>query len=261
MKNVYLFIVNKKYTNMAKVSISSFLMTNPKYPIVVYTEETLNIEGIIEYKIEKINKYANFNDFCNFVSYRLELLDSLKYEYDNICILDVDTLFLRNMDDIFSYPGIAGVGQWETHKQYLDRNKIPYLVKDKYINIGSCKLDCNVLKKYNLVEEFKNELEKRADAYTCPEQDLINYLFYEDIVCIPSEYNNMLDPECSVVPRMIHYVGKWSKPWNITTLILLTGIYPYYEVYYKFIKDIGSSFCLEHLEKTIQEYNNNFNFN
>lgn len=249
MKNVYLFIINKKYTQMAKVSISSFLKTNPKNPIIVYTEETLNIEGLKEYKIEKINKYADFNDFCNFVSYRLELLDELKNEYDNICILDVDTLFLRNMDEIFSYPGIAGVNQWFTHKQYLDRNKIPYLVKDKYINIGSCKLDCNLLRQYNLVEEFEKELKIRANAYTCPEQDLINYLFYDKIVCIPNEFNNMLEPDCTEIPRMIHYVGKQGKPWNVTPFFLMTGVYPYYEVYYKFIKSIGMSFCLKTLRK------------
>lgn len=270
MNNIYLFIVNKKYTNLGKVAISSLLKTKPKYKILVYTEESLNLEGIEERIFDSttcVAEHAGFNDFCNIVSYRIDLLDKLKYEYDNICILDVDTLFLRNMDPIFDYIGIAGVNSYDKHSQYVKHLKVEHIhsnIKNDhiYLNVGSCKLDCKLLRKYNLLQEFKKDLSAREELYTavkCPEQDFINYLFHNDITCIPDEYNNSLLPGCSAkdIPRMFHFVGKSAKPWNITAEELFTGISGYYYTYLRYLKslkDIDTSFCLDHLENELKKY-------
>lgn len=243
MKKCYLIIVSSKIKDFAWISLKSFMMTNPDADVLCYTDfgGYHDIDGIRYFGIESKIDFNLKNAFCNLVCYRIELLEELKNIYDSICIVDTDTLFVSNIDDIFNYRGVAGVSEMVPHNEYLKNSKIQRLVDGEYLNCGIMKFDSGILKKYNLPLEFAKKYSENPEAFTCPEQDFFNVLFHDNITIIPDEFNCLMEHgKIKGLPRVVHFVGKYNKPKNLTVerLFAVGNTVRFYQMFLDFCEHI-----------------------
>lgn len=202
------------------------------------------------------NKYFNFkinfiemhNDFISNkmqithithpTYYRLKAAQKLPLKYDKALYLDVDTIVLKDLNDIFDIDlkdayiaGIEAAGIIINHyksPQYFDSIGISNM--DHYINAGVTLWNLKRIREDNLTPKL---LSLANNNYRTMDQDVINVAFQNNIKILPFKYNIMtkykneieaMDEEFYKLygeknieeglesPYIIHYADK-IKPW------------------------------------------------
>ena len=246
MKKCYVFISDNNCKDYLQISLRSFMLTNPKYEVLVYTKDMvdLDIDGIKQCKISDIphieNKIPQLTvPNLDLLSYRLKILEDIKNEYDKIMMLDADMIFLENIDELFdiSEDRIVGVNELDSHVFYRNAFKLPLWYETKcYLNSGMLVIPTTLLRKYNIFEDYKNELNIRSEYYICPEQDYINYRFKDNLLSIPRIYNCVVGTTNDLTgnAKVVHYCGRGKPLRNANPLIMLAAK-SFYDVFEFFI--------------------------
>lgn len=216
-------LISDNFLIAFKVFIKSLLEYNPwfNYTFILLdakcNEETkkecqLLYDKIIFKNINTENyRKVDFNKTVNHLKntfYKLDIF-SLK-EYDRIVFIDLDTLILKDIKELFDCEApIAGVPVFQIGSNRIGGgvNSGVLVINKKFLNLG---VYHNLIK----IAEYKTNLH-------LPDQIIINKYFNQQIYLLPKIYNcekrMFLSTDQSVQnifkeKAILHYVGK--KPWQ-----------------------------------------------
>lgn len=273
--NCIMLITSKGYEDMTKICLYSLLEHNLKnVSILLYVDG--NISEYAEFKnqieimpidfkipiIYKVNKNLTVPNL-DIIAHRLFILDKLKYKYDKIMLLDVDTLILEDFSEIFDLDDnfIYGCNHYNYHKDFTEPRRLKPLVNEKqplfYFNCGVLLLPSKQLKRFNLFAEFLKELYVNGNDYVCPEQDLLNRIF---------DNKQNLDDCYNYTPRnifqqqikIVHFAGP-SKPNKVEDFVLLLDNKIYLK-YFSYIRKYKNKISKQFFEEVENKINNFYEF-
>lgn len=266
MKNCVLMICDNSYADMTKVAILSILEHNPtrNFDILLYIDgDTNQFECIkdqvivkqipflmpILYDVGGKNLTVKNKEI---ISYRIYLMDKLKYEYDNILLLDTDILCVNDFNSVFeNVDAVLGFNDWKQHKAFLDKQKIRlwYDSKEVYFNACFTVYPSFLLKQHNLFAEYMQELYIRSNIYVCPEQDFLNYIFKDNKRCLPRTVNYMVNnEEKNTDNTIVYHYFHVTKPYSCNFILMVVN-YKIFIDYYNSILKYKNFISLDYFNK------------
>lgn len=152
-------------------------------------------------------------------------------EYDKVLYLDVDTIVLKDLWNVFNInlnENIAGAVEdlWIkklykkskpishsniTYRQYFE--KIYQNSKFRYFNAGFLLLNLKKMREENIDNKLWEYLEDNHPL-VFQDQDVLNAVFKDRIVFLDKKWNCFQGLNKCLFPAVIHYVGA-EKPWNL----------------------------------------------
>ena len=150
--------------------------------------------------------------------YHRLFIGSSLLEFDRAIYIDPDTLILRNIEPLLTYPTnlpLAAVVEYTNMAQKdLNQEDIPYF------NNGVFIADLNYWRKEEIEKKLIEWLVAN-DQKDCPEQSAMNEIFKYNWSPLPLNFNLIAfmlldDPTLSVIfnnPIIVHFVGP-TKPWD-----------------------------------------------
>ena len=179
-------------------------------------------------RIKKIYEGAEYAH-VSYVSFmRLFIPELLPDNVHKVLYLDGDTLVVQDLNELFQ----------------TDLDDFPMgMVKDisstlkeicwieTYYNAGVILINTDKWKEDRILERALSALEERGNMYRrYVEQDLLNCLFYNDIMPLDPKWNNQVFYDLFLTPYdktgIFHFIA-WEKPWK--SLGMAQGIKPYTE--------------------------------
>ena len=119
-------------------------------------------------------------------------------EYDKMLSLDIDTLVVGD---------ISGIWQTDMTGYYVGavpEYEIPHTL-DPYYNVGVMLMNLDYLRETGMDDELIKELNLRWHQF--PEQDTLNWLCENQILTLPTKYNDSLCCGYTDAPGIVHYCG------------------------------------------------------
>lgn len=191
--------------------------------------------------------------------YRLKLADIVPKEYNKVIYLDIDTIVLKDLNELYNVPlnnnyiaGIVAFGYFKT-------SNYPYL------NAGVTLWNLEKIRTNNMTKELCS---LTAENFSSMDQDIVNMAFEGNKMVLPLKYNVMTTYkkyisnkntneyflfknvygeyniyEAMHNPVIIHYVDK-IKPWQTKTIMFADKWWKYAEKnpYYKtLLKDYNEA--------------------
>lgn len=208
MRVLYQF--NENYAPFAGVSITSLFENNKKHKIVVY----ILGENISKSSCDKLLKLAHeynnemvFKDTSiiiemmkknNFPSYRgsyaanlrLFLTYFLEDDVEKVLYLDADTIIDDSIEDLYEIDmGNAPVAMALDSLGYRHKLEIGMRKSDLYYNSGVILFNLKNWRKRKLTESIERYIKDNNVNFPSPDQDLINIVCKDMILCLPPKYN------------------------------------------------------------------------
>ena len=267
-----LISINNKYIDQAKIMLRSLkLNTNSNINIyLIYSDisdDNINIfKEFVENEIgniniikfdEDINLPINIDHITKETYYRL--FAPYIIDVDRILYLDCDLIINGSIDAFYNSNldnNIIGAINNFDSDSYLYNERLGLAKDNNYINAGVLLIDVKKYKKYITKEEIIKYINNNLDILDYQDQDVINYLFHDNIKIYDYKYNyqitQILDGYEEYGMNIVHYCNKY-KPWN-DDFINFKKAYDYYNLLDKLqLYDFKN----ELLNKHIKTYENN----
>lgn len=152
--------------------------------------------------------------FSSAIYYRIAIPNILQGRLKNILYLDADILcvgdisFFKNLDIGDNYiAAVEDTGHTKIKSMLLNENKGSYFNSGvMYINIDKW-IDNKIFDKFMLLINERD--------YDCPDQDVLNIMFWGEVYFILEKYNHFTEIK-SDHAILIHYIGM-IKPWSLVS--------------------------------------------
>ena len=255
-----LISVNSKYLDKAETMLHSFRRHNDDEVTVYLINHSLK-----SYQIKKFKKYLNealdmsfemitvsntiFDGFSlgseRFsveIYYRVLAQFLLPQNVDRIIWLDADLVICGKMDKFYnqSFDGNLLIAcpdaSWKSEEINHIKNNLGLNKEYVYFNSGVLLLNIEAMRNETNYHDIVQSAYRIADCLVYPDQDLLNYLYSEQVKycdhkiynCFPDEYKTMTcDQQNNVV--VLHYAG-YQKPWNFICIKELSEtVRPYWK--------------------------------
>jgi len=180
--------------------------------------------------------------------YRLLCTEYLPADLERIIYLDPDTLILNpiealwsidlkgNMIAAASHLGLTGINQ--------TINNVRLRTKSEYFNSGVMLIDLNKMRAKVNKSDILDLIKDHAKELVLPDQDILNYLYGNQILSIPEEIWNF-DTRANIVhfaksrgqvdtnwvianTSILHFCGR-PKPWDKHSINRFTILYQHYQ--------------------------------
>lgn len=225
MRTKIVTVCTKDYIVGLEVMLKSLIDNNNRLvkeqiPVVIISNDITNEDLVVAKKIYSPleivkfdqSKYASINElkqkrqaFGDYTKYEVFSVDA-----DRIVFLDTDTVILNDIDYLFDFDGDIGmvrelyIDQYNTGVMVINKNCLGSHITQHLIQLTSY---------YGITEHL--------------DQDIINFMFYNDIVEIPLAYNFLkiyhkglfANSGLAKYVKILHYVVK--KPWQNKQPVLI----------------------------------------
>lgn len=168
------------------------------------------------------------------IYYRLAAPLLLPRELDRILYLDVDTVVINPLDELYnmSFDGNYFYACTHVRKFLTDVNKLRLGVRSDapYVNTGVMLYNLSALRENLRLEDIRDYAQRKMQAFLLPDQDILTALYGEKVKLVDTMRYNLSDRILALHnadPRnekldlewvrnngvVIHYCGK-NKPWK-----------------------------------------------
>lgn len=208
------YAANDNYAKIAGISISSLLKNNMELAISgiyildngISKKNKDNIECLcreyqasvffinIKEKLEELSLQLGLNHFISIkemTTYaRFLISDLLPQSIKRALYIDCDTLIIKDIQELLDFNmknkaiGLALDCFRNEYKKYIG-----FPENKPYYNAGIMLIDIDLWKEKECSLRIINHLKNIRNDYPLKDQDLINMVFSEDIVCLDSKYN------------------------------------------------------------------------
>ena len=249
--------VNDAYIPCAMVMLQSLFENNPECSIVVH----LLHASVSETELEKFRRYINSQNgelkvytidtavFQKFPDvgrwsvetyFRLLLPEVMPVQIKKVLYLGADIIVngsikeLYNMDFgkycIIACPNMdCAVDAEERNKRWNRKGQL------QYFNAGVMLLNLEKMRKRCSIEKYCSIIRKAPDDFPMLDQDLLNYVFGNDVSYVPAlKYNYIIAPnsELEEGSTIIYHFGTKDKPWQ------KMGAEKYYEIWWQYARKL-----------------------
>lgn len=245
-----LFCINKNFVHLLISCIHSIIRSNAAMNYDAYVLHSDLEETDCERMKAELGNMVNFHYisvepgmFAGFpetkrypaqIYYRLAAPLLLPKELDRILYLDVDTVIINPLDELYhmDFNGNYFLACTHTKKFLTDMNKIRLGVhKDvPYVNTGVMLYNLSALRENVRLEDIRDFASRKMHSFMLPDQDILTALYGEKVKLIDTMRYNLSDRILAFYnadPRnekldldwvrknsvVIHYCGK-NKPWG-----------------------------------------------
>ncbi|MDW3023794.1 glycosyltransferase [Ligilactobacillus salivarius] len=196
------------YDNLSEKSLKKLTSLSD-----ILSTVTVHMVRVLDKQQEKLSKISLKNNGLPVTScYRFILADLLP-SLDRIIYLDVDTLVLRDLTELWrtdlegKFIGVV--------KDVL--NVAPKIVSERksYFNSGMLLMDLNLFRKYNICSDLIDFAIDVAEYCEYGDQDILNYYFIDGYKLLDIKWNcgrELLEGREKEV-GIVHFYGL-EKPWN-----------------------------------------------
>ena len=230
---INIYIMHKSLTNQDEEKIKSpFLKTNINFNFIKIDNKEINQMPVYEkrYPVE--------------IYFRLFAVYYLPHNLDRILYLDVDTLVINSLHELYNmdfnnnlFIGASHIKE-KLHKINVNRFNVSnnYI----YLNTGVLLMNLQLLRKIPLKEDIKSFLKNNKTKLILPDQDILFALYGNKVKEISSLKYNLGDREIrnyNLINKdkidinwvrkntvIIHYYGR-NKPWHKNYLGILNTFY------------------------------------
>lgn len=214
-------------------------------------------ESLSAYDIEKLSRFMEWNQgrlrtykmdsriFEGFPElqrwsvetlFRLKIPEVLPEQIERVLYLDVDMIVEKSLQELyemdFNNKSLIAcentdgkIDVKEKNISWNRRSDIPYFNAGMMLlNLGKIRQRCSFQKYCDIVRN-------KRGLFPYLDQDLLNYVFGEDVDYVPArQYNCIISPESQCIPAdaAIYHFGTAEKPW------LKRGETKYYEIWWKY---------------------------
>lgn len=247
--------IDHSYVPYATVMLESLFRNGSKDRVALH----LLYESLSEYDIEILRHLMNKNngqlriykmdsqDFQGFPDlqrwtvetlFRLKIPEVLPKNLERVLYLDVDMIVEKPLEEFY-------LTDFNNHSLIVCRNTDGRInEKDKntlwnrkgdipYFNAGVMLLNLEKIRRVCNFEKYCDIVRDRQGLFPYLDQDLLNYVFGEDVGYVPAEqYNCIISPETEYFPEnaAIYHFGTGDKPW------LKKENSRYYELWWKYAR-------------------------
>jgi UDP-glucose:(galactosyl)LPS alpha-1,2-glucosyltransferase len=222
------FTINDFYLSLFKVAL--FSLSRHASPTTTY--DVYIIHELSKAKLISLEKYcsnfpknfritcikinnAEFSKLLNISSckklnnnysyyYRLFLPDILP-EYDKVIYSDADVLFLKDIKDMYDidisdlFAGVVQLNHNSSSTGMLPTDGYHYFTREKnfpnkYFATGNMVMNLSQMRKRSIPQKYQAIIDRFANSFIFPDQDILNFLFFEQVEYIPLNWcvNNTL---------------------------------------------------------------------
>ena len=211
------FCIDKKYIDLAKISIKSYREYNPLAKITVVSEEPMpdyiNYDENIIIKLPKTFRNRGEGDRITNAAYLKCFLTELPY--DKILYVDPDTICQRSLKELYNIP-VEYIGLTESHK--FGKKQAEALGVERYGLTGMMLMNLKNLRQIGFTKLCLDVEENYATPSTgwqhdetCINVAMRGKLTFLDVkydYCHNRRYDNPIPEEDAVI---LHYVGDGKK--------------------------------------------------
>lgn len=248
--------IDHNYVPYAMVMLESLFRNGCRDTVVLH----LLYESLSAYDIEKLSRFMERNQgqiqiykmdsriFAGFPDlqrwsvetlFRLRIPEVLPEHIHRVLYLDVDMVVEKSLQELYNMDfndkslivcvnTDGNVDDKEKNILWNRRADIPYF------NAGMMLLNLEKIRQVCDFQKYCGIVRKKQGLFPYLDQDLLNYVFGEDVVYVPAEqYNCIIGPETECIPEdaAIYHFGTAEKPW------LKKGEKKYYEIWWKYARD------------------------
>lgn len=210
---IFVWCIDNKYKDLARVSIATFKKFNPNAKIVIVSEEPITGLGEdenINIKLPRIFRNRGIGDRITNTAYlRLFLTD---LPYDRVLYIDADTICQKPLDDLWQET-IKYIGVTESH--LYGKKQAKELGIARYALSGFMLMNLKNLRKINFKEESIKAIDKVPELKCgfCHEESVLNWRWHDKLTFLPLRYHICHNREYEKqIPEnevsILHYVGK-----------------------------------------------------
>lgn len=203
-----------------------------------------------------IKETVSIHDYPKEMYFRLLCGQFLPEAVKRVIYLDPDTLIINSIEDLWSLDLEGNMMAAATHAGLTNIshtiNNIRLGTSNVYFNSGIMLIDTDLAREKIQLEAIYEVIEKFEKQLILPDQDVLNYLYGENIKEIPEEIWNY-DTRQSLTyftkskgtydarwvlenTVILHFCGK-PKPWKQKNLDKFSVLYVHYEQLMKRMKD------------------------
>lgn len=247
--------IDHNYVPYATVMLESLIRNGSKDGVVLH----LLYESLSEYDIEILRQLMKKNNgqlrtykmdsqiFQGFPDlqrwtvetlFRLKIPEVLPKSLKRVLYLDVDMIVEKSLEELyfadFNNKSLivcrntdGKVNEKEKNALWNRREDIPYF------NAGVMLLNLEKIRRVCCFQKYCDIVRDRQEMFPYLDQDLLNYVFGEDVKYVSSErYNCIISPETEHFPddAAIYHFGTGDKPW------LKKESSRYYEIWWKYAR-------------------------
>ena len=241
-EEINFFILNRDISNNNKQLINDFVS---KYNCnVTFLEIKIDLINTFPINTQyQTNKYISIETY-----FRLFLTELLPAEIEKIIYLDSDIIVCNSLKELWdtdiSNVALAAVKDNEYYS-VADYNRLRYEPKYGYFNAGVLLINLKYWREHQSYNKFMNYIRDNPERLKKHDQDVLNFIFYNEKKWLPLRYNLLVGFVCKELPFpylewddiyeaqknpcIIHYSDK-IKPWFMDCL------HPYKSLFYKYQK-------------------------
>ena len=144
------------------------------------------------------------------IPYLIPAKKVLWLDADLVLTGDVAALYETDLMDAYC-AAVTDIGE-EQHRR--DEIKAAMGITSTYFNSGVLLLHAEKIRREIPREDFFAAVRRFSALLTCPDQDILNYMFRDRAKILPKWYNDQhhLDEQGSRDSLIVHYI--WMKPWD-----------------------------------------------
>lgn len=198
-----------------KVAVNSLLINNPGIDkVVCFIEDDelpWHYDKVEAINLNKLERYIregspNYNSLFTYMTL-MRLCFSKWLPYDKVLQLDVDTLVVDNIEDL-----------WDLDMTDMAIAAVPDVINplpdtcETYINAGVMLVNLEYLRKTEIDEAMINEI--NTVKHLWPDQDVVNVFCQGHTLLLGYEFNDLIPKRRTFKPKILHYAGlkEWWKP-------------------------------------------------
>ena len=199
------------YDNLSEKSLKKLTSLND-----ILSTVTVHMVRVLDKQQEKLSKISLKNNGLPVTSYYRFILADLLPSLDRIIYLDVDTLALRDLTELWR-TDLEGKFIGVVKDTLINPNVAQKIVSERksYFNSGMLLMDLNLFRKYDICSDLVDFAVDIAESCEYGDQDILNYYFIDGYKLLDTKWNCgkkfLEDREKEV--GIVHFYGV-EKPWN-----------------------------------------------
>ncbi|MDM8224041.1 glycosyltransferase [Ligilactobacillus salivarius] len=199
------------YDNLSERSLKKLILLND-----ILSTVTVHMVRVLDKQQEKLSKISLKNNGLPVTSYYRFILADLLPSLDRIIYLDVDTLALRDLTELWR-TDLEGKFIGVVKDTLINPNVAQKIVSERksYFNSGMLLMDLNLFRKYDICSDLVDFAVDIAESCEYGDQDILNYYFIDGYKLLDTKWNCgkkfLEDREKEV--GIVHFYGV-EKPWN-----------------------------------------------
>ncbi|MDN4848854.1 glycosyltransferase [Ligilactobacillus salivarius] len=199
------------YDNLSKKSLKKLILLND-----ILSTVTVHMVRVLDKQQEKLSKISLKNNGLPVTSYYRFILADLLPSLDRIIYLDVDTLALRDLTELWR-TDLEGKFIGVVKDALINLNVAQKIVSERksYFNSGMLLMDLNLFREYDICSDLIDFAIDVAEYCEYGDQDILNYYFIDGYKLLDIKWNcgrERLEGREKEV-GIVHFYGL-EKPWN-----------------------------------------------